>query len=372
MTHRNFIKLIPIALLFGGLTLSGILLPKKEYSDTERRLLAQFPQLTADSFLSGEFATDFETYSLDQFPARDKFRSLKAFTSLYALGQKQINDFYVQDNYIVKSNFRIHDAMLSHASDRFQNIYEKYLKDTNTNIYLSIIPDKNFFLAADAKQLSMDYDALVSNIKNENSRFEYIDIFSTLDQSDYYYTDTHWKQEMLLPTADTLLSAMLKEEYQNPILAENYTINQINTPFYGVYYGQLGLPLPADTLYYLTNPTLDSCTVTAYDTGSPMVRDMYDLSKITGKDPYELFVCGSSALVTIDNPNCTTDRELVVFRDSFGSSIAPLLVDNYAKITLVDIRYIHSDFVGNFLTFENQDVLFLYSTLILNNSLSLK
>ena len=34
-----------------------------------------------------------------------------------------------------------------------------------------------------------------------------------------------------------------------------------------------------------------------------------------------------------------TDRELVIFRDSFASSLAPLLMEQYAKITLVDIRY---------------------------------
>ena len=85
-----------------------------------------------------------------------------------------------------------------------------------------------------------------------------------------------------------------------------------------------------------------------------------------------MFLSGSLSLITIENPNATTDKELVIFRDSFGSSIAPLLVEGYAKITLVDIRYITSDLVGRFIDFENQDVLFLYSTLVLNNSVTLK
>ena len=59
-------------------------------------------------------------------------------------------------------------------------------------------------------------------------------------------------------------------------------------------------------------------------------------------------------------------------RDSFASSLAPLLVSGYRKITLVDLRYISGDMIGNFIDFKDQDVLFLYSTLILNNSLSLK
>jgi len=63
---------------------------------------------------------------------------------------------------------------------------------------------------------------------------------------------------------------------------------------------------------------------------------------------------------------------LVIFRDSFGSSIAPLFAQGYKKITLVDIRYMHPDMLEHYVEFENQDVLFLYSTLVLNNAETLK
>ena len=96
------------------------------------------------------------------------------------------------------------------------------------------------------------------------------------------------------------------------------------------------------------------------------------MEKAYGKDPYEMFLSGSLPLITIENPNATTDKELVIFRDSFGGSITPLLVEGYAKITLVDIRYITSDLVGMFVDFEDQDVLFLYSTLVLNSSTTLR
>ena len=92
------------------------------------------------------------------------------------------------------------------------------------------------------------------------------------------------------------------------------------------------------------------------------------MEKANGKDPYEMFLSGSISLLTIENPNATTDRELIVFRDSFGSSISPLLAEGYAKITLVDIRYLRTDMLARFIEFKNQDVLFLYSTLVLNNS----
>jgi len=61
-----------------------------------------------------------------------------------------------------------------------------------------------------------------------------------------------------------------------------------------------------------------------------------------------------------------------MFRDSFGSSLAPLLVEGYKKITMVDIRYINSDVLDAFIEFNDQDVLFVYSTLLLNSSLGIR
>ena len=74
----------------------------------------------------------------------------------------------------------------------------------------------------------------------------------------------------------------------------------------------------------------------------------------------------------VENPNAGTDRELVIFRDSFASSIVPLLLEDYAAVTLVDIRYIQADMLSRFPINWEGDVLFLYSTLVLNNSSTIK
>ena len=68
-------------------------------SVSERRALAQRPELTAKSVWDGTFMTKFETYTLDQFPLRDAFRSLKAHVQLDVLRQKDNNGIYVADGY---------------------------------------------------------------------------------------------------------------------------------------------------------------------------------------------------------------------------------------------------------------------------------
>ncbi len=363
---RNYATIIIAGILIGGLSLWNLLAPDAEFSESERRVLAEFPECSGETILSGKFMSEFENYAMDQFPARETFRSMQAMTKLGAFGQMDNNGLYLADGYQVKMEYPDLPAMLDHAAERFRFLYDTFLADTDTKLYFSIVPDKNYFLAEETGRLSMDYGKFVEDMRAKTEYMQYIDIFPTLEISDYYRTDTHWRQECLADTADALASAM------GVTLSAEYETKESGSPFYGVYYGQMALPVKPDTLYYLTNPMLESCTVTSFNTGLPVEKPMYDVKAAAGRDPYEIFLCGSDALLTIENPSATTDRELVVFRDSFGSSLIPLLAESYQKITVVDIRYVQSAMLGNFIQFDDQDVLFLYSTLVLNQSLALR
>ncbi len=77
-------------------------------------------------------------------------------------------------------------------------------------------------------------------------------------------------------------------------------------------------------------------------------------------------------MLTIENPDYNGTKELIVFRDSYGSSLIPLLVTGYSKVTVVDTRYISPKLLNQYIEFKDQDVLFMYSTLIINNSTTLK
>lgn len=363
---KNLITIIVIGIAVFGFSLWGIIGKKSDFSESERRVLAKFPELNAETVLSGSFMSDFENYALDQFPMRDVFRGVKSASVLGIFRQLETNELYIQNGYIAKSEKEISDKMLTHAADKFQYIYDNFLEDTDVNIYFSIVPDKHYFLSKENNRLAPDYDSLVSEMRNKTEYMKYIDIFPLLSIEDYYRTDTHWKQESITDVAAAIASEM------GITLDAEYETLAVEQPFYGVYYGQLALPVKPDRLNYLNNPIFEECTVTSYNTGLPVKKSIYDMEKAQGRDPYEMFLCGADALITIENPNAETDKELVVFRDSFGSSLIPLFIEEYSKITLVDIRYMQSGAIGSFVEFENQDVLFIYSTLILNNSLALK
>jgi hypothetical protein len=301
----------------------------------------------------------FESYALDQFPLRDKFRSIKALNATYVFNQKDNNDLYVFDGYISKLEYPMNEYMLTNAADNFRYIYDKYLD--GMDVYFSIIPDKNYFLAESSGHLSMDYDSLVEKMREETEFMEYIDIFPYLTIDDYYRTDTHWQQNKILPVANEIANTM------GVTISSDFTETTLDSPFYGVYYGQAALPFKPDTITYLENDMTDNFAVTNYNTGKPQSAVLYDFTKEGSRDPYEFFLSGSNAIVTIENPDVATG-ELIMFSDSFGNSLATILATAYSKVTVVDIRYVSKTILDQFVEFDNQDVLFIYSTLLLNNS----
>ena len=338
--------------------------PAQDFSTSERRLLKQFPVLSVNTVLSGKFMSDFESYALDQFPARDSLRTVKALSSKYLYAQKNNNDIYSVDGYLSKLEYPLKESAADRAADLFRSIYERYFADAGSSVYYSVIPDKNYFLAADNGYPAMDYSAMLERLYAGLDEFTYIDIFPLLQLEDYYRTDTHWDQQSITEVAQTLVEGMGGQ------WNGQYYANILERDFYGVYAGQSALPVKPDTLTYLTWEGMDRCEV--FDHENNREIGIYDMEKAAGEDPYEMFLSGSISLITIDNPDSNSNKELVIFRDSFGSSIAPLLVESYAKITLVDIRYLPSARLGDLLEFNGQDVLFLYSTGVLNNSETMK
>ena len=355
-----------LLILWVTLTAFAWFSPAKETSDSERRPLAQFPELSGKNILNGQFMSKFEDYTLDQFPARDVFRRLKSLTHYYALQQKDNNDIYIVDGYAAKLDYPLNTEALNYALSRLQFVYDTYLKEQGSKVYMSVIPDKGYYLAEPNGYPALDYEKLFTTVQQTLSFATHIDITDTLSAQDYYFTDTHWRQENLLGTAQKLCDAM-----GVTALSENdITKTKLDRPFYGVYYGQAALPMDPEDLYVLESDLLKDCQVYSFE--HDKYAPVYDLDKLSGKDPYDVFLSGAQSLLRIENPNATTNKELLVFRDSFGSSMVPLLVRDYKTVTLIDIRYLDSRMLGRYLDFHGQDVLFLYSTLVLNSGTTLK
>ena len=360
------IGLFAILALWLALCVTAWVRPSSEISESERRKLQQFPKVTMDAIFSGDWMEDFESYTLDQFPLRDGFRRVKALVHYKLLGQKDNNGIYLADGYAAKIEYPLNIPSLTHAQDRIRYVFDKYLVNTDCRVLLSIVPDKGYYLAQPNGYPTLDYDTLVQNIQSAAAFDGYVNLFESLSISDYYKTDTHWRQESILKAADEMCKAL------NIPLASEMPFQQvvISKPFYGVYKGQAALPMEAEQIITLRNEILSGCRVFNYETNQ--YTSIYDENKLNSRDLYDIYLSGAAALLKIENPAQDNGRHLVVFRDSFGSSMIPLLVHGYETITLVDTRYMSPDVLGQFVDFTNQDVLFLYSTTVLNNSSALK
>ena len=355
-----------LVLVWALLAASLWLGPKEDYTNAERRPLSQMPELSASSLFSGKFMPDFEDFTLDQFPLRDTFRQVKSLFHYYVLRQSDNNGIYLVEDTVAKLEHPLNETSVSYATGRLQYLYDTYLRNTDCKVYSALIPDKGYYLAESNGYPAMDYEKLEQMFQDAMPWAAYTDLFGVLSASDYYRTDTHWRQEQLLKAAEriclTMGAAAPKEE--------DYTVQKLDAPFYGVYFGQAALPMEPEELRIVQSDLLDQCTVTDLVTGEE--TEVYNMDKLTSPDLYDVYLSGAQPMLTIENPQGKPGKELVLFRDSYGSSLAPLLLQDYSRVTLVDIRYIHPDQVGEYVTFASQDVLFLYSTLILNNGRSLK
>lgn len=341
-------------------SLASILKPAEEVSLQERRKLAQFPEVSMKSVLDGRFSKGFEAYVMDQFPGRNAFLQLNTVLDRYVLGRKDIDGITVHDGAAYAMEYPMHIDSIEHAAHIFTKIQDTYLNEDN-HVYVSVIPDKSKFLGDDA--LKMDHAAFAQKVKDALPAMQYIDIMSTLTVEDYYKTDPHWRQEKIVDTADVLIRSM------GGSTSTAYEVEKAADNFLGSYGGKVP-GLKKEDMYYLTNDRIEKLTV--YDAQNDREIDVYDMKKANGRDPYEMYLSGPLSLIKIHDPTVKNGRKLVLFRDSFGSAIAPLLTGTYEDITLVDIRYLPSALLGNKVDFTNADVLFLYSTSVLNHSETLK
>lgn len=362
----------------------------KDYSAAERRRLAAAPDLTFSSIKNGFYLSSMENYVKDQFPARDSFRNVKTASSLYGFLRLHDNGYAIRDGHLALMDMTLNDASVTYACTQIQYLYDTYLADSGCRVYYCIIPDKNYYLQlSDPSYPTLDYEAMEIQIQDLLDFASPIDISNDLTLSSFFQTDTHWKQETLIPAADTILSAMSAED-RHTSSTEEYRVETALDSFHGVLCGNMGWNIPSEPMHYLTNDRIRSAEASHLENRDcNMVYDPYYLTYDgPGADPYSFFLSGSSALITIKNtaaspaasetsaageqPSIMPSGELVVFRDSFGSSIAPLFLAGYDQITLIDTRYINPSLTGDYITFTDQDVLFLYSTLLINNSYSLK
>jgi len=367
--------------------------PKETVSKSERRRLAEKPRLTWENLMNKSYMEDTERYLLDHFPFRDGFRRIKAYFAYDVLQQKENNGIYVAQGHAAKLEYPLNEASVKRLASKMTELWQEYFPEQD--VWYAVVPDKNYFLAEKNGYPSLDYERMIKLLSQElakNTDFAYINIFSNLTIDDYYHTDTHWRQERILDVAHLIVDAMGTGGSLNFSKGNKagFTEHEIND-FYGVYYGQAALPMEPDTIVYLTDEVIDAAyvwnleeniqggknagKVVFPDEMEAILKPVYQTEVLADErslDKYDVFAGGAASLLVIESPNAVTDKRLIIFRDSYTSSLVPLLLGAYREITLIDLRYIASSRIGEYVDFADADILFLYNTSIVNHAEMLK
>lgn len=380
MDWKKKIAAVVFLLALVCVPVAEFLLPDQAVSKTERRKLAKKPVFTVAAFWDGTYMEQLETYFSEQFPVRDGLRTVKAETETALLGKADTNGYFKVEDGIYHLEAELNEKNVGRVADSIEKLCTEQFQ--NADCYVAVIPDKNYYLAAQCEDAgsenekwkgsilkhypTLDYARLDEMIQAEIPSAQKINLYDKLHLEDYYRTDLHWKQEKITGVVDTLVQSMGQ---QTNTVSVGWQI--ATEDFVGAYGAASALKTTPDTVIYRTDASIERMQV--YDYERKQYVSVYAPEKIGGMDDYDFYLWGARALLTIQNPECHNGKKLLLFRDSFGSSIAPLLAEYYEEVTLVDLRYVSASHALELLgDTEYQDVLFLYSAPILNHGDSLR
>lgn len=365
MDHKKKIPAILFLSCLIMLPVAAMLLPDKSVSRTERRTLEQMPEISLASLTDGSYATKLEAYFLDQFPGRDIFRSLRAEAETRLLGKMDSDGYYRAGDGIYQLETETKEKNITRVAEKIEQLAAVDFREADC--YYAIIPDKSMYLTDNTEYPSVDEEKVQEIFESTVSSAEKIELKDQLELSDYYRTDLHWKQEKLGKVASYLVQRM---ETDIPEMSDEY-VKTATDQFYGAYAAASAFVTEPDTICYYEDDMIDDMTV--YDYEKKETVSVYAPEKLGQTDDYDFYLWGARAMLTIENPQCQNGRRLLLFRDSFGSSMAPLLAEGYEEVTLVDLRYVSVDYAMGLLgDTAYDDVLFLYSTSILNHGDTLR
>ena len=332
----NRITAILISLLIIIISVALVLMPKKAFSDNENRELAPFPEFSASAVKSGNYMEELNTYATDHFPMRDMWIGIASQKDIL-LGKHKINGIYIAGN-----NYLIGEYEPLQNTDRIIQSFNKFkdsISDYEVNTYLMLVPT-SFTINAKLLPNYITGGNQLQDIKAviKGTGLPYVDAGELLakhtDEYIFYRTDHHWT---------TLGAYYGYEAYCRATGLEATPLNEYKVvatvpDFYGTYASKVNAAfIKPDTISLYAHP--DDCPVVTYDDTGVVTDTLYNMDYAGRKDKYSILLDNLHTLITIENENATTDRVLLIVKDSYANSIIPYLTHNYKTIYVVDTRY---------------------------------
>ncbi len=318
----------------------------------ERRMAHAFPTLMKNGKWNADYSSEMEAALNDRVPMRRVLLGIRSAIKQSVFQMKDEGGVYEENGYLFRMG-TLHEKNIENNVQLMNEVVSYFSGDK----CFVIVPRKNTY----DENRHPDYAfADVEEVVEENWNDEMLDIHGLLTLSDYYHTDIHWKQECIQDVGNAILSVFGKAAVEMDVKEVSYS------PFYGA----LSAYMPsaaADELIYCTSDELAHVLVENMEKEGK--REVYDVGALSSPDPYNIYLDGPAAYLHIENKDRQDGSHLVVFRDSFASSILPWIIPSYETVDVIDLRYYHSSLVEELSLDENSDVLCLYGEEVLNDVL---
>lgn len=363
----HFMMIGLFSLFIMSMSVMHILIEDQEFSFPERRSLADLPIIDLNLIKDAGLSTTFEEYLVDHFPSRDKFRSIQAGAELFLLRRLDIDGIYSYQGNLFKTEYPLRENKIEQAAELIELLSSTSLGELNS--FYTVIPDKSYYVTGSNDHPQLNQIRIEELMNKTIEASTTLTLTSELSAAHYYKTDLHWDQLMLPEIASYLAGKMKKDSFG---VLPNYEVHQYS-PFYGSWHGRWAIDHEPDTLSWLSSDLLDTAEV--YDHYDKIMKNIYELEALDRPDAYDLFLNGARPLLTItaNRESSESPNKLYLFRDSFGSSLAPLMLAYYDEIVLIDLRYVSAAALEELIEFTpGADALFLFSSMTLNNSDMLK
>ena len=369
--QEKLVGIIFILTLFLFLIIN-VIVPDREKSVQENRMLATKPKFRLSSLISGDYDEKFEAYMDDQFVGRDMWRKLKVAVDRIG-GSRLENGVYIGTNGQLLEQIEVADE--NHLAANIKAIKSFSESQSKIPVRMMLVPDAanvlNHSLPALAKP--EDQTQMFSMVRKDlGDSVEWIDVSTELNKHKtekiYYKTDHHW----------TTLGAFYAFQAAAPSLgidgdlSGNYVSYAVSDSFNGMLASKSGVNLGEKEQIDIYVPTEeDTDLIVDYVDEGKRSTSLYDSSKLQEKDQYTVFLGGNSSLLDIRTVSTSTKRLLLV-KDSFANSFIPFLTPYYREIVVVDPRY-YSGTINDLMdSYRISEVLFLYSgnTFFKDNNIS--
>lgn len=360
--RQNIAIILLFLFLIFGMTIVNLLTPAKEFSDRENRTLAQMPELSPDSYFSGEFAKDYESYITDQFMFRHQWIGIKTAVERAAFKQESNDIYFAEDGYLIEKHTgsftsETAERNISYLADFMREMKERY---GDGHVKAIVAPNAVDILKDKLPPFASPYDESlylkkIGEALPEGCWFDSEAVLKEHAEEELYYrTDHHWKTL----AAYYVYEAWAKEVGLAPLPLSEYERETVTEKFQGTIEAKVGGDVGYDSIeiFRAKEEPAYSLVYNRKETKT----DLYNWDALETKDKYTLYFGGNQPVVegTIENDS---DRRLLVIKDSYAHCLLPFTFHDFSQVDFVDLRYFNESLRAYMEEKDYTDILFLYN-----------